>query len=657
MAGLPSACAGMPYHPLIDALAHFAARYTGDVAYLHGVGPEVSAHGSACGPVHGPDQRPGHGSQDARSNAPAEKAAPVRARYSMLGMRSYRRSSDLPQVDDDFGAIGYCAYDDRVYDDRAYDDCAYDDRAYDDRVYDDCTHGGGGRDGWTHAGAGVGGPSQWRWFDRWIVEDHATGTVTAIALGRLGPAQDALRELHAQWDAAFRSSADAGVEKERWIDRQSQCRTLREESAIIAGADQHRDGYIVAVRHMQRHMRDGDIYVANMSMRLDVRTAVAPLDAFRNLYACNPSLYAAYLDFRGPVGAGSDGACGADADDADAASVGACAGPVVVSSSPERFLRIWDGVAVTEPIKGTRPRGRTAAEDSRFAADLHASAKEQAELLMVTDLERNDMNCFCEPGSVTVPAYEAVRAFPHVFHTVSVVEGRPRAGTDVADALRVMSPGGSITGTPKRRAMEIIGECERSPRGVYTGSLGYVGVNPSCWLAQVGECGMPGRAHELADEARGDESRGVVPQAMGADAEVSSGAEATAVAEMGAIAGAGSGRPPQVCDLSIVIRTAVMTESSDASGSGEPGLYTYRIGAGGGVTLESDPAAEWDEAVHKARAVLAALGVPKAAVDLFARSGGAPCPETHCPETRRLATRRQGNPPDERADEADDGCR
>lgn len=676
---------------LIDALAHFAALYPGDIAYLHGVGPEVAA---------------------ADGEAPADGGAEAvpRARWSMLGMRAYRRSHDLDDCDDsddysadELGAIGYLGYD----------------------AGDGSGAHGAACDGHAHIGSArslVGSMrsqseparSQWRWFDRWILEDHATGTVTAIALGHLGSAADSLRELRGQWESARRS-----VRRHVFTDVD----TVPDAAAIIADADQDRASYMAAVEHMQRHMRDGDIYVANMSMRMDVRTPLAPIDAFANLYADNPSPYAAYLDFRGgaePQGNGAatsrqampgtdapvaspgethQGAQGARPCSTAAGDPGAGAGysrsmevrntetrdaagerdrrisesnphaasagehprradgPVIVGSSPERFLRIWDGRAVTEPIKGTRPRGRDADEDAVLAADLHASAKEQAELLMVTDLERNDMNRFCEPGSVAVPAYEEVRAFPHVFHTVSVVEGRPRTGLGVADALRVMSPGGSITGTPKRRAMEIIGEYERSPRGVYTGSLGYVGVNPAAWMERLEDrgCGH-GQGHvQAALRSHDGDSRdavafgvasGVVGDAHACDVidglaanvvdDVATHAVCVATCAAHSSVSAESvalpcgcahevDRPlPQVCDLSIVIRTAVMTGECDARGAAEDGargcgvgragarrrsLYTYRIGAGGGVTLESDPAAEWDEAVHKARAVLAALGV------------------------------------------------
>lgn len=689
-----------PGHALIDALAHFAALYPGDIAYLHGVGPEVA-------PADG----------EASADGGAETVP--RARWSMLGMRAYRRSHDLDDCDDD-GAL-WCATHDAGQSDDGSNSMHV--RRQDAAAGDD-SGGACSEDNESHmrAGKSVGlgaigylgydvgcdgahaigesTQSQWRWFDRWILEDHATGVVTAIALAHLGSAADSLRELRGQWDQWLDTvrgmSAGAGIgldargmdaasgtgpdasEKgpnhdghavaatpidmhptggsvthaEAGITAMTKAMPARSvpacsepvrsmpAEATIAGADQNRASYMAAVEHMQRHMRDGDIYVANMSMRMDVRTSLAPIDAFANLYADNPSPYAAYLDFRGGArseGNGSTGKANQDASEANPRATTAgehpqrpqrADGPIIVGSSPERFLRIWDGKAVTEPIKGTRPRGRTAGEDAALAADLHTNAKEQAELLMVTDLERNDMNRFCEPGSVAVPAYEEVRAFPHVFHTVSVVEGRPRAGLGVADALRVMSPGGSITGTPKRRAMEIIGECERSSRGVYTGSLGYVGVDPAAWLGRLraahssvsADCLLPQvcdlsiviRTAVMTGEcgARGatevDARDGVADDAHAGAADELHGSHGCGAA----CCGARSSVVPDAPDAPDAAAQAVPRwlggESHDAH---HPSLYTYRIGAGGGVTLESDPAAEWDEAVHKARAVLAALGV------------------------------------------------
>ncbi|MGH9392465.1 MAG: anthranilate synthase component I family protein, partial [Vicinamibacteria bacterium] len=144
----------------------------------------------------------------------------------------------------------------------------------------------------------------------------------------------------------------------------------------------------------------------------------------------------------------------------------------IVSSSPERFFRIDGDSIETWPIKGTRPRGRTAAEDLAQARALQASAKDRAENVMIVDLERNDLGRVCEPGTVRVARYGELRSFANVHHLVSVVEGRLRERLHTIHLLRAAFPGGSVTGAPKIRAMEIIHELEPERRGVYTGAIG-----------------------------------------------------------------------------------------------------------------------------------------------------------------------------------------
>ncbi|PJM75803.1 hypothetical protein CSQ87_02710 [Bifidobacterium simiarum] len=482
-----------------------------------------------------------------------------------MGMRAYRVTADPP---DHATAIGYLGYDDGV--------------------------------------------SRWAWFDLWLVEDHRDRTVHAVAMGRLTDADAQIKELNAAWSEALEAGAhDYDVPAEdpvggmRNDPRESRSDPICE---IEVHADQSRDGYIEAVEHMQRHMRDGDIYVANMSMRFFVRSPRSPIDVFRRLYADSPSPYAAYLDFGGNEdngdNSGDDRGTGCLRTDRlgtaamDSGDPETKARRVIVSSSPERFFSIWDGTVTTEPIKGTRPRGKNPAEDAALRADLHASDKERSELLMVTDLERNDMNRICEPGSVTVPEFEVIRMFPHVFHTVSVVEGRLRPSMAVSEALRLMSPGGSITGTPKRRATEIIAECERSPRGVYTGSLGYVGTDPDEWL-------RGGAAGQLA----GDGSDDCAGHGSGRETDIRP-SHTVMHSVMHPITRSDSAEARPVCDLSIIIRAAVCEPGTvkESGDFGRSGRFDYMVGAGGGVTLDSDPAAEYDEAVHKARAVLDALG-------------------------------------------------
>ncbi|MBM3713867.1 MAG: anthranilate synthase component I family protein, partial [Actinobacteria bacterium] len=149
----------------------------------------------------------------------------------------------------------------------------------------------------------------------------------------------------------------------------------------------------------------------------------------------------------------------------------------VGSSSPERFLFLKKGIIETRPIKGTRPRGNNEPEDKRYIYELKNSIKDRAELNMIVDLERNDLGRFCEYGTVRVKEHAIVEKYAKVFHLVSTVTGKVRKGYDIVDILRATFPGGSITGAPKIRAMEIIDELEPTVRSIYTGTIGYIGID------------------------------------------------------------------------------------------------------------------------------------------------------------------------------------
>jgi anthranilate/para-aminobenzoate synthase component I len=150
-------------------------------------------------------------------------------------------------------------------------------------------------------------------------------------------------------------------------------------------------------------------------------------------------------------------------------------GRQVLSASPELFLRVDGRHAVTRPIKGTRPRDADPVRDQQLAYELITDPKEAAELVMITDLERNDLGAVCEYGSVTVSDLLRLERFAQVFHLVSTVEGDLRPDVDVVAAVAACFPGGSITGAPKRRAMELIAELEPEARGLYTGAIGWFG--------------------------------------------------------------------------------------------------------------------------------------------------------------------------------------
>ena len=214
------------------------------------------------------------------------------------------------------------------------------------------------------------------------------------------------------------------------------------------------EGYLSHVRRIKEYIVAGDVYQVNLSQRFELATTEAPFVIYERLRKVSPAPFGAYLH-----GGGYQ----------------------ILSSSPELFLRIdAAGRAVTRPIKGTRPRGQTAVEDEQLSAELLVSDKDQAELLMIVDLERNDLGRVCRFGSVRVEERYRIEAHPTVFHLVATISGQLADGYDRFDCLRSMMPGGSITGAPKIRAMQIINELEPCRRNVYTGSIGYLGFDGSC---------------------------------------------------------------------------------------------------------------------------------------------------------------------------------
>lgn len=228
---------------------------------------------------------------------------------------------------------------------------------------------------------------------------------------------------------------------------------MKEKRAPAIRSDFEKAQYLEAVNQVIHYIIEGDIYITNMTRQIIVESPVSPYAVFLRLHKTNPAPFSAYLnlgDFR------------------------------IVCSSPERFIKLAGGVAETRPIKGTRKRGATTEEDDALRAELLQSAKDRSELLMIVDLERNDLNKVCEPGSVKVTQLFDVETYATVFHLVSTVLGKLKEGLTAMDLLTAMFPGGSITGAPKRRAMEIIDELEHSRRGLYTGSIGYLSLDNSC---------------------------------------------------------------------------------------------------------------------------------------------------------------------------------
>lgn len=208
--------------------------------------------------------------------------------------------------------------------------------------------------------------------------------------------------------------------------------------------------YCSAVSRVREYIREGEVYQVNLSQRFSADCSGSAADLFIRLSKQSAAPYAAYLDFGDEQ---------------------------IVSSSPERFLTVEDGVACTRPIKGTRPAGDNAEERTAFAKELEESEKDRSELLMILDLERNDLGKVCQPGSISVKNLFAQEHYSTVIHQTAEVSGMLEDGVLALDCVKALFPGGSITGAPKIRAMEVIAELERGHRGVYTGAIGYLNTN------------------------------------------------------------------------------------------------------------------------------------------------------------------------------------
>jgi para-aminobenzoate synthetase component 1 len=271
-------------------------------------------------------------------------------------------------------------------------------------------------------------------YDTLVVHDYQTGKTLVVGVSGPGRVDDVAAEL---LDAK-------GLQAESPLVGQPFVRGM--ESSL------KRDEYLAGVQRIKEHIAAGDIYQANLTQRFTCRLSAEamPETIFLRLRRDHPAPFAAFIRRR---------------DD------------VVVSASPERFLRVKnvDGAHVVEawPIKGTRPRGRDAEEDDRLRSDLLGSEKDRAENVMIVDLLRNDLGRVCRYGSVEVGELCSLEMHPTLFHLVSKVRGVLREGVTASALLRAAFPCGSITGAPKIRAMEIIAETEPCPRGLSMGAIGY----------------------------------------------------------------------------------------------------------------------------------------------------------------------------------------
>ncbi len=217
-----------------------------------------------------------------------------------------------------------------------------------------------------------------------------------------------------------------------------------------------KDDFEARVRKMQEYITAGEAIQAVLSQRLAQPTDVAPFDIYRALRTINPSPYMFFLDFTDFH---------------------------IIGASPEILVRVEDGMVMTRPLAGTRPRGKNSAEDARLGQELRSDEKERAEHIMLVDLGRNDIGRVSEPGTVEVSDLMDVERYSHVMHLVTHVQGKLRRDVDAFEALRACFPAGTVSGAPKIRAMEIIAELETEKRGPYAGAAGYISFSGNMDMA------------------------------------------------------------------------------------------------------------------------------------------------------------------------------
>ncbi|MEK7242301.1 MAG: aminodeoxychorismate synthase component I, partial [Planctomycetota bacterium] len=279
-------------------------------------------------------------------------------------------------------------------------------------------------------------------YDKFVVYDHKEGR--CFLVGR--NLEDGVRE----FNALVGGPPETDVESRGVAHRAP----ARRKCHIKGNFTKRR--YLEAVRQAKEYIARGDIYQVNLSQRFQTELDCAPHELYLRLREINPAPFSAYLQFGDNV---------------------------IISSSPERFLKVESGRVQTCPIKGTRPRGTDPSSDQRLMEELLHSTKDNAELTMIVDLERNDLGKVCNYGSVKVLEKKRLEAHPTVFHLVATVGGDLYPKYDLVDLLKATFPGGSVTGAPKIRAMEIIDELEPTSRSVYTGAIGYIGLDGSMDLA------------------------------------------------------------------------------------------------------------------------------------------------------------------------------
>ncbi len=305
-------------------------------------------------------------------------------------------------------------------------------------------------------------------YDAIFAFDHLDGRAYLVATGfpeleegqRLKRARMRLEGmknwLHASHSVIAVSQSPEQSEGEAKQSRDRDCfvatapRNDRQNKEIMLKSNFIPEEYIKAVNRVREYIAAGDVFQVNLSQRFEADLEIPPYELYKRLRRVNPAPFASYLNFPRVA---------------------------IVSASPERFLKVQGDLVETRPIKGTRPRGRDPVEDQRLAQELTHSIKDRAENVMIVDLERNDLGRVCRYGTIKVTELAILETFPTVFHLTSTIVGRLRRGKSDIDLLKATFPGGSITGAPKVRAMEIIDELEPTKRSVYTGSIGYLSFN------------------------------------------------------------------------------------------------------------------------------------------------------------------------------------
>jgi len=336
-------------------------------------------------------------------------------------------------------------------------------------------------------------------YDVFIIEDHQDNLLYIVSNGKLKNAEVMIEEVKQHCLIQF--------EKEEVKSKINTSKTTAnfEVNAYVESGkirpDFERKEYMQAIEKIKRHIAEGDISVVNMTEQFMLYSERKPFEVFTNLRTLSPSPFGAYMKYE------------------DFA---------IISSSPERFLKVKDNKIVTCPIKGTRKRGETKEEDERLKRELEGSEKDRKELLMVVNLEKDELNKVCKSSSVKVENLFSVESYAQVFQLVARVLGELKEDIDIVDILSAMFPGGSIAGTPKLNAMKTIDNVEKSSRNLYTGSLGYLALDGSL-------------------------------------------------------------------DLNIIIRTALYQKG------------VYHVGAGGGITQESDEEFEMEEVLQKAKALFQSI--------------------------------------------------